>query len=62
MKTLTEELWMEVPERRAIVSIHEEVERLVIASGVADGLVLVKATHIRQRALNPRSTGPEAHK
>ena len=29
MKTLTRELWMEVPERRAIVSIHHEVEQLV---------------------------------
>ncbi len=45
MKTLTKELWMEVPQRRAIVSIHHEVERLVAESGVADGLVLVKASH-----------------
>ncbi len=29
MKTLTQEIWMELPERRAIVSIHREVERLV---------------------------------
>ena len=62
MKTLTQELWMEVPERRAIVSIHEEVERSVNESGVRDGLVLVKATHIRQRALNPLSTGREARR
>ena len=46
MKTLTQELWMEVPQRRAIVSIHEDVERLVAESGVADGLVLVNAMHI----------------
>jgi len=46
MKTLTKELWMEVPQRRAIVSIHEEVERLVAESGVKDGLVLVNAMHI----------------
>jgi secondary thiamine-phosphate synthase enzyme len=46
MKTLTEEIWMEVPDRRAIVSIHAEVERLVEASGVRDGLVLVNAMHI----------------
>jgi thiamine phosphate synthase YjbQ (UPF0047 family) len=43
MKTLTKELWMEVPQRRAIVFIHEEVETLVAESGVQDGLVLVKA-------------------
>ena len=46
MKTLTEELWMEVPQRRAIVSIHDDVERLVAESGVQDGLVLVNAMHI----------------
>lgn len=46
MKCLTEELWMNVPERRRIVSIHEEVERLVEKSGIQDGLVLVNAMHI----------------
>ena len=46
MKTLTKEIWMEVPQRRAIVSIHNEVERLVAESGVVEGLVLVNAMHI----------------
>ena len=46
MKVLTEELWMEVPQRRAIVSIHREVERLVAESNVQEGLVLVNAMHI----------------
>ena len=46
MKTLTKELWMEVPQRRAIVSLHNEVERLVAESGVREGLVLVNAMHI----------------
>jgi secondary thiamine-phosphate synthase enzyme len=46
MKTLTKELWMNVPQRRAIVSIHSEVETLVAESGVQDGLVLVNAMHI----------------
>ena len=46
MKTLTKEIWMDVPQRRAIVSIHSEVERLVNKSGVQDGLVLVNAMHI----------------
>ena len=45
MKTLTQELWIEVPQRRAIVSIHDDVERLVAESGVREGLVLVNATH-----------------
>jgi len=46
MKVLTKEIWMDVPRRRAIVSIHNEVERLVEESGVRDGLVLVNAMHI----------------
>jgi secondary thiamine-phosphate synthase enzyme len=46
MKTLTKELWMDVPQRRAIVSLHREVERLVEESGVREGIVLVNAMHI----------------
>lgn len=46
MKTLTQEIWMEVPQRRAIVSIHREVERLVKESGIREGIALVNAMHI----------------
>ena len=46
MKTLTRELWMNVPRRRQIISIHDEVDALVRESGVQDGLVLVNAMHI----------------
>jgi len=46
MKTLTKEIWMNIPQRRAIVSIHNEVERLVDKSGVQEGIVLVNAMHI----------------
>jgi secondary thiamine-phosphate synthase enzyme len=46
MKSHTQELWIEVPARRAIVSIHRDVERLVAESGVREGLVLVNAMHI----------------
>jgi secondary thiamine-phosphate synthase enzyme len=46
MKTLTKELWMEIPKRRAVVSLHREVERLVQESEVTDGLVLINAMHI----------------
>jgi secondary thiamine-phosphate synthase enzyme len=46
MKTLTREIWMDIPRRRAIVSIHEQVEQLVAKSGVQDGLVLINAMHI----------------
>jgi len=46
MNTFTKELWMNVPQRRAIVSIHRDVEDCVAESGVRDGLVLVNAMHI----------------
>ncbi len=37
---------MDVPQRRAIVSIHHEVEQAVRDSRVREGLVLVNAMHI----------------
>jgi secondary thiamine-phosphate synthase enzyme len=46
VKALTKEIWMEVPRRRQIVSLHEQVEDLVAESGVKEGLVLVNAMHI----------------
>ncbi len=46
MKTLTKEIWMDVPQRRAIVSIHNEVERLVEESDVQNGIILINAMHI----------------
>jgi secondary thiamine-phosphate synthase enzyme len=46
MKTLTREIWMNIPARRQIVSLHEEVEKLVRESGVREGMVLVNAMHI----------------
>lgn len=46
MKSLTREIWMDVPQRRGIVSLHEQVEQLVAESDVQDGMVLVNAMHI----------------
>jgi secondary thiamine-phosphate synthase enzyme len=46
MKTLTKEIWMEAPQRRQIISIHNQVEQLVTESGVQEGIVLVNAMHI----------------
>ena len=46
MQSLTEEIWMEIPSRRGIVSLHAEIERLVEKSGVQEGIVLVNAMHI----------------
>lgn len=46
MKSLTRELWKNVPARRGIVSIHDEIEELVAQSEVQDGFCLVNAMHI----------------
>lgn len=46
MKSLTKELWMDIPQRRQIVSIHRDIEDLVAESEVTDGLILINAMHI----------------
>lgn len=46
MKSLTKELWMNVPSRRGFVNITPQVEALVSQSGIQDGLCLVNAMHI----------------
>lgn len=46
MKSLTRELTLNIPQRRAIVSLHRQVAELVKESGVQDGLCLVNAMHI----------------
>jgi secondary thiamine-phosphate synthase enzyme len=46
MKSLTEQLWMEVPGRRGFVNITSTVEGLVRKSGIKEGLCLVNAMHI----------------
>ncbi len=46
MKSLTEHLWFEVPQRRGFVNITDTVEELVRKSGVKEGLCLANAMHI----------------
>ncbi len=46
MKSLTEYLWFEVPNRRGFVNITDRVEELVKKSKVKEGLCLVNAMHI----------------
>ena len=46
MKSLTEQLWFEVPNRRGFVNITHTVEELVRKSGVKEGICLVNAMHI----------------
>jgi secondary thiamine-phosphate synthase enzyme len=46
MKSLTDYLWFEVPNRRGFVNITDAVAGLVRKSGVKEGLCLVNAMHI----------------
>ena len=46
MKSYRQELWFEVPSRRAFINITPQVEKSVRKSGVREGLVLVNAMHI----------------
>jgi secondary thiamine-phosphate synthase enzyme len=46
MKTHRKELWFEVPERRRLVNITEEVVDALRESGIQEGLCLVNAMHI----------------
>src|SRR5215471_6312228 len=46
MKSLTEYLWFEVPNRRGFVNITPTIEQLVRKSGIQEGLCLANAMHI----------------
>lgn len=46
MKSLTEYLWFNTPNRRDYINITHTVEELVRKSGVKEGLCLVNAMHI----------------
>lgn len=46
MKSYREELWFEIPSRRAFINITPEVEQCLVASKVREGLVLVNAMQI----------------
>jgi secondary thiamine-phosphate synthase enzyme len=46
MKHLTQELWFDIPTRRAFINITPQVEQLITQSGVQEGLCLVNAMHI----------------
>ena len=46
MKSTTEHLWFQTPERRGYLNITREVERVVAKSGIREGLCLVNAMHI----------------
>jgi secondary thiamine-phosphate synthase enzyme len=46
VKSVTEHLWFEVPQRRGFVNITETVAGLVRKSGIQEGICLVNAMHI----------------
>ena len=46
MKSLTEHLWFETPNRRDYLNITDTIGKLVGKSGVQEGLCLVNAMHI----------------
>jgi secondary thiamine-phosphate synthase enzyme len=46
MKSYREELWFNIPGRRAMINITPQVEAGLRKSGIIEGLVLVNAMHI----------------
>ncbi len=46
MKSYRQELWFQVPGRRAFLNITPQVEKALRDSGIREGLVLVNAMHI----------------
>lgn len=46
MKSYRKELWFNIPQRRGIVNITQDVQRAIDESGVKEGLVLVNAMNI----------------
>jgi secondary thiamine-phosphate synthase enzyme len=46
MKSYHQELWFEVPTRRAFINITPDVDKCLAESGIKEGLCLVNAMHI----------------
>lgn len=46
MKSYRKELWFDVPNRRALINVTEEVGKCLSESGVREGICLVNAMHI----------------
>jgi len=46
VRTATKYLWFELPRRRGLVRITDEVEAFLKESGIAEGMILVSAMHI----------------
>ena len=52
MKSLTEYLTFKTKSRREFVNITPDVEKLVVKSGIKEGLCLVNAMHITASAVS----------
>lgn len=46
MKSYRKELWFEVPTRRALINITDQVQQCLRESGIREGLLLCNAMHI----------------
>jgi len=46
MKTYTDYLWMNTPQRKELVNITDEIARAVAKSGINEGFILASAMHI----------------
>lgn len=58
MKSYRKELLFNLPSRRGLVNITEEIKRCVIESGVMEGLVLINPMHITASVfINDDETG-----
>jgi len=58
MKTHTDYLWMNTKKQKEIVSIINEVRKIVQKSGVKEGMVLVSAMHITAPVRNRENRAP----
>ena len=46
MKSFRQELWFNIPTRRAFLNITAQVQEVLAASGITEGLAVVNAMHI----------------
>jgi secondary thiamine-phosphate synthase enzyme len=61
MRSYREELWFNIPHRRAFVNITGQVEAAIEKSGIREGLCLVNAMHITSSVfVNDDEAGPHA--
>ncbi len=61
MKSYREELWFNIPQRRAFINITDKVNEALTKSKIREGLVLVNAMHITASVfINDQESGLHA--